>query len=243
MREHIVYISPHLDDAVLSCGGLIYEQTQQGETVEIWTITAGSPKEEELPEFARLLHMAWGTSADATAERRLEDLEACSILTAQAVHLKWLDCIYRFKNNGEALIQENDDLFVSNPEEELIEEIAAFLRQNTPAHAHLVIPMGIGGHMDHRLVKAAAEKSNLTATYYADYPYVSNHVEELAKLESEYWQRIPAVISEEGLLTWQKAIAAYKSQLGTFWENETELHLAIANYCAGGGGRLWEKAK
>ena len=25
-----IYLSPHLDDAVLSCGGLIFEQSRQG---------------------------------------------------------------------------------------------------------------------------------------------------------------------------------------------------------------------
>jgi hypothetical protein len=32
-----IYLSPHLDDAALSAGGLIYEQTQAGIQVEIWT--------------------------------------------------------------------------------------------------------------------------------------------------------------------------------------------------------------
>jgi len=32
---------PHFDDAVLSCGGLIWEQTQKGIPVEIWTVCAG----------------------------------------------------------------------------------------------------------------------------------------------------------------------------------------------------------
>jgi len=36
-----IYISPHFDDAVLSCGGLIWEQTHKGITVEIWTVCAG----------------------------------------------------------------------------------------------------------------------------------------------------------------------------------------------------------
>jgi len=129
------------------------------------------------------------------------------------------------------------------PEIDLIEEIAAYLQKNVPSQALLVIPIGIGDHMDHRLVKAAAQKSALPAYYYADYPYVTDHIKELAILETPNWQRVPAVISEEGLAAWQKAIAAYKSQLSTFWQNEDELDLAIANYCAGGGGRLWHRVE
>ena len=36
-----VYLSPHLDDAVFSAGGLIYEQAQGGLPVEIWTYNLG----------------------------------------------------------------------------------------------------------------------------------------------------------------------------------------------------------
>ena len=38
---HWIYLSPHFDDAVLSCGGMIWEQVHSGETVEIWTLCAG----------------------------------------------------------------------------------------------------------------------------------------------------------------------------------------------------------
>jgi LmbE family N-acetylglucosaminyl deacetylase len=30
-----IYLSPHFDDAVLSCGGLIFDQAQAGTPVEI----------------------------------------------------------------------------------------------------------------------------------------------------------------------------------------------------------------
>lgn len=40
-----IYISPHLDDAVLSAGGLIYEQTRAGHEVEIWTFMCGFPSQ------------------------------------------------------------------------------------------------------------------------------------------------------------------------------------------------------
>jgi len=40
---HWIYLSPHLDDAVLSCGGIIWQQVQSGHQVEIWTICAADP--------------------------------------------------------------------------------------------------------------------------------------------------------------------------------------------------------
>ena len=67
-----IYLSPHLDDAVFSAGGLIYEQAQAGIPVEIWTIMCGYPPlPEEVFSVAQLLHVQWGfSSAEETARGR-----------------------------------------------------------------------------------------------------------------------------------------------------------------------------
>jgi hypothetical protein len=36
-----LFLSPHMDDAVLSCGGLIYQLTQAGEAVTVISVMAG----------------------------------------------------------------------------------------------------------------------------------------------------------------------------------------------------------
>ena len=51
-----VYLSPHLDDAVLSCGGMIHRQAQAGERVVVVTVCAGDPPPGPLSDFARSLH-------------------------------------------------------------------------------------------------------------------------------------------------------------------------------------------
>ena len=40
-RYHAIYLAPHLDDAVLSCGGQIFERTARGENVLVVTVMAG----------------------------------------------------------------------------------------------------------------------------------------------------------------------------------------------------------
>ena len=51
-----VYLSPHLDDAVLSCGGLIHRQVVAGQRPLVVTIFAGTPPVDvELSDFARFL--------------------------------------------------------------------------------------------------------------------------------------------------------------------------------------------
>ena len=241
MPTKLIFISPHLDDAILSCGGLIYEQVKAGKTVEVWTITAGIPNRQHLPEFARQINAEWGINLDALQTRLLEDQRACEVVGAKVVHLHWLDCIYRYKSAGDELIKNNDALFDTEPEVELVKEISQFLLAKTPKAARLISPMAIGNHIDHLLTVKAIEESGLKCQFYADYPYVSRHPESLAHLETPHWQRVPAVISKEGLKAWQQAVLMHRSQISTFWKGEREVKLAIANYCAGGGGRLWKR--
>ncbi len=103
-----IYLSPHLDDAVLSAGGLIYEQAQAGIPVEIWTIMCGYPPIGEVSAFAEFQHQQWGfgSAEEAMRARREEDQNAAAILGAQAVHFDFLDCIYRrgSRANGYILI-------------------------------------------------------------------------------------------------------------------------------------------
>ena len=89
-----IYLSTHLDDAVLSAGGLIYEQTKAGDPVEIWTFMAGAPSDTEYSPFAQLLHQQWGfSSAEETVRsRREEDKTAASLVGATTVHFDFLDC-------------------------------------------------------------------------------------------------------------------------------------------------------
>jgi len=49
-----IYLSPHFDDAVLSCGGLIFDQTCGGTAVEIWTVFAGTHRRVRFRSSPRL---------------------------------------------------------------------------------------------------------------------------------------------------------------------------------------------
>ena len=83
-----IYLSPHLDDASLSAGGWIYEQTQKNIPVEIWTIMCGYPPNENLSPFAQYLHSQWGMNSaqEVVSGRRQEDINSAKILGATVQH-------------------------------------------------------------------------------------------------------------------------------------------------------------
>jgi hypothetical protein len=65
-----IYISPHLDDAALSAGGLIHEQTQAGLPVEIWTLMSGFPLVDEVSPLAQVMLVGGGSHPNAPRRGR-----------------------------------------------------------------------------------------------------------------------------------------------------------------------------
>ena len=64
--QHII-LSPHYDDAALSCGGLIAQRAAAGDLVEIATVFGGRPDMATLSPFARAIHARPGATADLIA--------------------------------------------------------------------------------------------------------------------------------------------------------------------------------
>lgn len=242
-----IYISPHLDDAVLSCGGLIWDQNQAGDPAGIWTICAGDPPEGPFSAFARSLHERWQTGRKAVRFRRQEDIESCRRLDAAYRHFAIPDCIYRrgpdVYGNGSHLYTTEESLTgpLDPVEEALIQEIGALLRDDIPPETRVVCPLALGGHVDHKLTRAAVEQLGMSAWYYADYPYILRRPEDLPKLVPPGWRRVLNPISPPGLQAWQDSVAAHRSQISTFWPDTETMREAVVDYYRQAGGiPLWQ---
>ncbi len=170
-----IYLSPHLDDVALSVGGLLWEQSQTGEQVSVWTVCGGDPPPGDFSPFAEGLHTRWETDAQSMPVRRAEDIESCRLLGAEPVHFNIPDCIYRRSpKSGKHLYDSEQALWVPvHPDEkELAAQIAAEFAEKLPPDSQLVCPLTLGNHVDHRLTRMAAENLGEPLLYYADYPYV-----------------------------------------------------------------------
>jgi LmbE family N-acetylglucosaminyl deacetylase len=208
-----IYISPHLDDAVLSAGGLIYEQARSGTPVEIWTLMCGYPPPGEFSPYAELLHKQWGfSSADETVRKRQEeDRRAAAVLGAQAVHFDFLDCIYRRGSNGEWLY--SDFSLPPHPGDAgLPDQIAGTITARLQPDDVLVCQLAVGSHVDHVLVRQGAERVGRPLLYAIDIPYFFTKPEEFEP-KSAGMRETLYPITEAGLTSWQEAILEYKSQL------------------------------
>lgn len=238
-----IYISPHFDDAVLSCGGLIWEQTHTGIPVEIWTICAGDAPSGQLSPFAQAMHESWqtGNARETVALRRIEDQNACRRVGALAVHFPVPDCIYRRSQTG-SLLYPQGIFDGQNPRDQaVIDEIVNLLSARINQYDVLVCPLTLGGHVDHLVVRAALERLGRPLWYYADIPYFFREPEYLP----EKAQGLVAknfYVSAEGLQAWQESIAAHKSQISILFDDEADMRQKIREYAQKFDAlRLWER--
>jgi LmbE family N-acetylglucosaminyl deacetylase len=240
-----IYLSPHPDDAALSCGGLIWEQTQGGTAVNVWTICAGDPPPGPLSPLAQSLQARWQTMRctqrrlQASQLRRQEDLVSCQVLGARPLHFDLPDCIYRRDAPGGSFLYTSEESLnetLHPAEQPLVAALSRRLAEQLPTSAALICPLAIGGHVDHRLVRQAAELLDLPLCYYADFPYVINQPDELASMLPPDWTAATYPITPAGMQAWNDSIAAHASQISTFWSSSEEMRLALHSYCQQQGG-------
>lgn len=245
-----IYLSPHFDDVALSCGGMVWQQVRAGQVLEAWTICAGAPaKGGPLSGFARSLHKRWKTGVEAVPIRLQEDEAAMHRLGVQFRYWDLLDCIYRHLPDGSWLVNDEPDLWkpVHPKEAGVVAGLRDWLVEGLSPSDRLVSPLTLGNHVDHSLVRAAAEQAadqvGCSVWYYPDYPYaVRPNSDQVGKVGTG-WQKVCQPISDEGLRAWQEVIACYESQISTFWSGRAAMNAALRDYWQKGGGScLWQPA-
>ncbi|NEP59662.1 MAG: PIG-L family deacetylase, partial [Symploca sp. SIO2G7] len=251
-----IYLSPHLDDAALSCGGQIYQRTQNGEKILIATVMAGNSSPNLLSSYAQSLHDRWKINSETVKKRREEDRQAAEVLGADVVHLSIPDCIYRFhKHNNKPLYTSDEQIFgdIHPDEARLVDNIAEMI-DHLPCHSQLFIPLGVGNHVDHCLTRAAAEKvincchdpSPKEVWYYEEYPYAQtkNATEDVLYQTKAIWQLNVIGITEMALSQRIRAIAQFQSQISTFFRSYDDMAAQVYRFVHEvGGERLWCKRK
>ena len=99
---HVVVVSPHLDDAVLSLGAAIAQAVRAGAQVEVLTVFAGDP-DSTTPAGRWDAWARFGTEGAASRALREEDRKACAIIGATPVWLRFGDKQYG-RNRDEAAV-------------------------------------------------------------------------------------------------------------------------------------------
>lgn len=250
MRSYeFIYISPHLDDAALSCGGQIFQQAQAGVSALVVTIASGFPQSEVRSDFAEFLHHNWGlTAEEAVTARRAEDVAACRRLGAHYLHGSVPDAIYRLHpRTKEPLYASNEEIFaeIDPADTDLVHSVASWLRE-LPRARHVVVPLGIGNHVDHQLTRRAAEQVwGGRLLYYEDYPYIQRQPQSLLRYlqTGAKWRPRLIPLSNGAISARVQAVAEYGSQIGVLFNDKVTMESLLRKQIgATGGERLWSRS-
>lgn len=248
LYDHI-FLSPHLDDAALSCGGAIAGALARGERVLAVTLCTAAPAPDgPFNAVAREFHGDWGLEAAEVAGVRLrEETLAMERLGCDYYWAGLLDAIYRVPD---AYVSRETLFNQPTPDDPLhtqLHQLLAALRARVP-HAHFYAPLGVGSHVDHLITYTAAiETVGPALAFYEDVNYVLTPGTLEARLAAVSERLTPRVISfdEAALARKIDSIAAYASQVRELFGGPAPMAQAITRYAEsvagdGYGERVWQ---
>lgn len=247
MGVHL-FLSPHLDDAVLSCGGSIHQLTQRGEQVVILTVMAGDPPD-TLPDTSllRAVQARWGAGQQHVSARRREDVDAARQLGAKVVHLPLLECLFRTARSGDgsrtALYPHEESAF---GDYDTADEVRGLLLESQSCVRDGVVtiyaPLCVDHHVDHRLVRDWAlvltgAKNAPMLKFYEEFPSIQNKIA-LNRVMHFYRQELPALsllrehimLSTEDVEAKIRAVRAYESHLQVLWQSIDAMEKSVRAY-------------
>jgi LmbE family N-acetylglucosaminyl deacetylase len=195
MKKRLLYISPHLDDAVLSCGGAIAYHQQVGNDVLVVTVFTG-PRNSTIYQ-----------------QRKIDDLNAVQFLGARAIHLDCIDAPFRNEKYRDFstimfhhTLPETEKATVAIVRNRLSKIITEFQPHEIYA------PLGVGGHIDHHIVFESCKPWWSSAEQlfhcYNDVPYVL-----ITNWEHVRWRLLKANPYEKGFSELPKTPSLLESDL------------------------------
>lgn len=163
-----IYISPHLDDVVYSCGGRIAQQRKLGVRVLVVTLF-GDGATEPVSQLT-------GRFADFET-RRGEDRAALERLDADCLWFNYPDFVFRKPGFGDAMRIAFP--FMKLPpsalQTDILRGLVALCEARLAPEGRVLFPLSVGFHPDHRITfdvgRALHDVARFTVEFYEDIPY------------------------------------------------------------------------
>jgi LmbE family N-acetylglucosaminyl deacetylase len=231
---NLVVLSPHLDDAVLSCGALMdHARTRMPVTVATLFTEAGLPPY-TLSARAYLRQTGAHDAEQLYRARRAEDRAVLEGVAINCVHAGLTEALFRrrarplldwFPRAGR-LMPELCHIYptyrlhisggrISPYDAAALRGVLDAIDHLAPASSGLLLaPLAVGGHVDHVVVRTAAELSRKRVAYYSDFPYNMRH-----SADQSFVQRnaLTPMIWAHGLAAKPALIRAYRTQSGALF--------------------------
>jgi LmbE family N-acetylglucosaminyl deacetylase len=186
-----LFLSPHLDDAILSCGALITALVDRCAVTVATVFTAVGPEPHTRAARSFLRQCSAEDAGSLFAARRAEDQEVLTGIGVDYLHLGLADALYRRRDVAGAVARPIGKLLpelvhryptyrfdiargrVARGDRSLVAGIAAHVSDLLMLTDAKVVfcPMGVGRHVDHIITRTVGACYPDYAVYYSDFPY------------------------------------------------------------------------
>lgn len=199
-KKTCIFVSPHLDDAIFSAGGLMYDLFSKN--IPIIVVNVFTNAGDGLNTFsARQYLKQCGAKeiGDLYQQRRSEDGKVLSSINTKIIDLHETDALWRKKTKTSKLIKglgkllpETYSLYptykfnivkgnIHKDDEVLIKRLSKKIADLPKIKdAFVFCPLALGNHVDHRVVKNACERvvRKNKLIYWTDFPYSTEYKED-----------------------------------------------------------------
>ena len=235
-KKLCIFISPHFDDAVLSCGGLMSKLSKKNTQLLSITVFTSEPADKKsLSTIAKSFHDAWDSGENPYTIRKKEEKKVLDKLNSSYKWLEKLDVIYRFADVkikdgilNPGISPEEDPIF-----SEIFDEILEIIKASPDCY--IFAPLGIGNHPDHLVVNLAIRSiknlhPELNLFFYEDFPYAITGDPKKKLAEYGYKPRSKSIDICDSLQNRVELIKIYESQLDNVFEGSKNIDEIIRDY-------------
>jgi LmbE family N-acetylglucosaminyl deacetylase len=225
-----LFLSPHLDDAAFSCGGLAAILADRGWHTSLVTVFTRSVVPATGFALACQLDKGLGAEVDYMALRRAEDAQAAALLSVSTVrNLDLLEAPHRGYHSA-------PELFGAVHGDDAVAADLAAILATLPAADLVLVPQGLGNHVDHQQLITAALQSipNDRLAFYRDTPYAIRQPDAVAFAAVPLAPAAKVDITT-GLDRKIGAAQAYASQIGFQFGGPDALAVALRRFALAEG--------
>jgi LmbE family N-acetylglucosaminyl deacetylase len=249
-KKTCYFISPHLDDAAFSAGGLISYLIGKTEVVVITVFTEPGKSRHSLSALRYVNKCGYSIKKveNFFGDRRNEDRILFERIGAKVIHLGFLDALWRPDNNpnifkrilgifindfryiypthrlhiSKGIIHEND--------KRNIEEVKGKIRREIEDKGGRFVvfsPLGTGKHVDHIVVRNVCRDTFSDVIFWEDSPYNLYHPNDEDFIRKNKLKEVKFGLNQQER---KKMYPAYKTQFSKIFPNENDFKLKTEIY-------------
>lgn len=224
--KEYIFVSPHLDDAVLSTTFLIKKLKMANLNVNVITVFTKGDNKPYTPQAKNFLKLSeFNNPKDLFNEFKQEDSKTMKKLGVDFTNLGFIDAAFRKDAFRKNIYESSEAQFsgvILEPDKTLIRQIADKIKKHIGNLNDVIFisPLGIGGHADHVITREAIKLLDRPTVYYEEYPYNrhSNNIKSFFS-KNKHYKFIFQITNDKAFLK-QDLIKIYKSQMFGLFPNK-----------------------